>query len=307
MHPGFTMKKDQLDGVMTLLSVARLRSFRAAATELGISPSAVSQIVRALEARAGVALLTRTTRSVGLTEAGRSFLERATPAVDELLAAFDSARSLGGKASGLLRLNIPRAVIPHVIEPILAGFCAAHPDVRIEIHAADHLSRIVDEGFDAGVRLGEFVEADMVTVRLTPPFGFAVFGAPAYFERHGRPRKPEDLRAHTCINYRSGDGSLYRWQFQRKGQPLEIAVQGTVIVNDSALNLNAAVKGLGLAYAAQPLAAEHLRAGRLERVLASFCPDTPGLFLYFPSRLQAMPKLRAFIDYSRKHLKVSAP
>src|SRR5215217_7551233 len=182
MRAGFTMQKDQLDGVMVLLSVARLRSFRAAATELGISPSAVSQIVRALEARAGVALLTRTTRSVGLTEAGRSFLERAAPAVEELLAAFDSARSLGGKASGLLRLTVPRAVIPHVIEPLLPGFCAAHPDVRIEIHAADHLSRIVDEGFDAGVRLGELVEADMVTVRLTPPFGFAVFGAPGYFE-----------------------------------------------------------------------------------------------------------------------------
>lgn len=307
MRSSFTMKRDQLDGVVTLLCVARLRSFRAAAAELGLSPSAVSQIVRGLEARAGVALLTRTTRSVGLTEAGKRFLERAAPAVGELAAAFDSARSLGDKASGLLRLNAPRAVIPFVIEPILEGFCTAYPDVQVEIHAADHMSRIIDEGFDAGVRMGEAVEADMVTVRLTPAFGFGVFGAPSYFERHGRPRKPEDLRAHACINYRSGDGSLYRWQFLKKGQPLEMAVQGSVIVNDPVLNLSAAVKGLGLAYAAEPLAAEHVRQGRLERVLASSCPGTPGFFLYFPSRHQALPKLRVFIDYVRKHLKVSPP
>ncbi|MCE9671769.1 LysR family transcriptional regulator [Myxococcus stipitatus] len=301
------MKRDPLDGVMTLLTVARLRSFRAAATELGVSPSAVSQTVRTLEARAGVALLTRTTRSVGLTEAGQRFIERAAPAIDEVLAAFDSARALGGKARGLLRLTVPRAVIPHVIEPLLPGFCAAYPEVQLEVHAADHLSHIVDEGFDAGIRLGENVEADMVAVRLTPPFGFAVFGAPAYFERRGRPRKPEDLRSHTCINYRGADGSLYRWQFSRKGQALDLAVQGSVIVNDSALNLSAAVKGLGLAYAAEPLAAGYVRQGQLERVLASYCPGTPGLFLYFPSRLQALPKLRAFIDYAREHLEPPEP
>lgn len=177
MRSRFTMTHDLLDGVVAVLRVAERRSFRAAAEELGISPSAISQIVRTVEARAGAPLLARTTRSVGLTEAGRRFIERAAPALSEIGAAFDAANAAGGRAEGLLRLTMPRAVVPHVIEPLLEGFCEAHPDVQLEIHAEDQMTQIVDEGFDAGIRLGELVEADMVSVHLTPSFAFAVVGS----------------------------------------------------------------------------------------------------------------------------------
>ncbi|OWJ65966.1 LysR family transcriptional regulator [Inquilinus limosus] len=298
MKKPFTIERDQLDGVIAVLRVAERRSFRAAAAELGVSPSAISQTIRGLEARLGVALLTRTTRRVGLTEAGQRFLDRARPAVAEILAAFDAAQSLGEAVTGLLRLNMPRALVPFLAEPILAQFGAAHPALQIEIFAEDGLANIVAEGFDAGIRLGELLEADMVAVRLTPPFQFAVVGSPAYFARHGRPQRPEDLHRHACIGTRqSPQGPIYRWEFVEGSRAFDIAVAGPVIVNSGGLNLMAAAMGLGLAYTAAPAAQDQVAAGALEPVLQDFCPGTPGLFLYYPSRAQALPKLRAFIEF----------
>jgi len=298
MKNAFTIHRDQLDGVIALLRVAERRSFRAAAAELGVSPSAISQTIRGLEARLGVALLTRTTRKVGLTEAGQRFIERARPAVAEIQGAFEAARSLGEEVTGLLRLTMPRTLVPFLAEPVLTGFRAAHPALQIEIFAEDGLSNIIADGFDAGIRLGELLEADMVAVRLTPPFQFSVVGSPAYFARHGRPQRPEDLHRHACIGTRqTPQGPIYRWEFVEGNRAFNMAVAGPVIVNSGGLNLMAAEMGIGLAYTAAPVAQEQIADGTLEPVLEEFCAGTPGLFLYYPSRAQALPKLRAFVQF----------
>lgn len=297
------MQRGDLDGLVALLTVAEKRSFTAAAAALGVTPSAVSQSVRALEQRAGVALLARTTRDVAPTEAGRRFLERARPAVDDILDAFREAASLGDRPSGLLRLNVPRVALPSLIEPILAEFCARYPEVQIEIHVDDRLANIVTEGFDAGIRIGELVEADMVAVPLSAPFKLAVVGSPDYFARHGRPQRPEELKQHACINFRQSDRSLYRWEFEEGGREFALAVDGPVIANEANVMISAAVMGLGLAYLLDPVAEPLCRRGLLERALEPFCPQTPGFFLYFPSRHQVLPKLRAFIDFARTRLR----
>jgi DNA-binding transcriptional LysR family regulator len=206
--------------------------------------------------------------------------------------------------TGLLRINAPRGVLRFVIEPMLAEFCAAHPHLQVEIFAEDALIDIVDEGFDAGIRIGETLNADMVAVRLTQPFDWVVVGSPDYIERFGRPKRPEDLKQHRCIRYRlASRGGIYRWEFEDGNRALEVSVDGPVIVNDTALNILAAVKGMGLAYTAAPLVQEHLASGELVRVLDKFVPRSPGLFLYYPSRAQTLPKLRAFAEFAKRRLK----
>lgn len=287
-----------LDGVAAFLRVAAHRNFRAAAADLGVSPSAVSQAIRALEARVGVALVARSTRSVGLTEAGRRFLELAGPAMHDLHEAFEAARSLGERPSGLLRLTVPRSVAAPVIRPILPGFCAACPDVQIEIVADSGFADVIRDGFDAGIRVGELVHPDMIGVRLTSPFRYCVAGAPGYFEKHGRPERPADLSAHRAIQYRQqSSGRIYRWEFTEDGHEFEVDMTGPLIVNDEALMLSLALDGLGLAYLAEPLVRDHVAQGRMETVLQAYCPESPGLFLYYPSRAQSLPKLKAFVDY----------
>ena len=189
MKQNFTVRQGALDGVEAFLSVAQHRSFRRAAAELGVTPSAISQAVRALETRVGAALFIRTTRSVGLTEAGERFLSRAKPAFEELVAASEVARELGQRPAGLLRLSVPRAVVPILLEPLIASFCRAYPEVEVEIAASEELVDLAAEGFDAGIRLGQFIAADMVAVRLTPPFPFVVVGSPDYFARRSRPER----------------------------------------------------------------------------------------------------------------------
>src|SRR5712672_864486 len=190
MKQNFTVRQGALDGVEAFLNVAQHRSFRRAAAELGVTPSAISQTVRALEARIGAALFIRTTRSVGLTEAGEQFLARAKPAFEELVAASEIARDLGQRPSGLLRLTVPRAVVPILLEPLIASFCKAYPEVEVEIAASEQLVDLAAGGFDAGVRMGQFIAADMVGVRLTPPFRFIIVGSPAYLARGDRPERP---------------------------------------------------------------------------------------------------------------------
>jgi DNA-binding transcriptional LysR family regulator len=302
MKQEYIIARNQLDGVEAFLRVAERRSFRAAADDLGLSPSAISQTIRALEARVGVPLLTRTTRSVGLTEAGERFLEHAMPAFAGLTAAFEAARSFGERPAGLLRLNVPRAAIPFLIEPVIEGFSSAFPDVEVEICGEDELIDLVERGFDAGIRMGDYLEADMIGIRLTPPFRLVVAGAPEYFAKHGRPQMPADLRNHRCIRARAPTtGAIFRWHFDVAGQPVEIAVQGPLIVNDLDVSKAAALRGVGLAYLAEPLIAEHLAAGRLELALEDHAAWSPGAYLYYPSRTQMLPKLRAFIDFVREH------
>src|SRR5579872_6047602 len=194
MKQNFTMRQGALDGVEAFLGVAQHRSFRRAAAELGVTPSAISQAIRTLEARIGAALFIRTTRSVGLTEAGERFLSRAKPAFEELVAASEVARELGQRPAGLLRLAVPRAAVPILLEPLIASFCQAYPEVEVEIAASEKLIDLAAGGFDAGVRLGQFIAADMIAVRMTKPFRYVVLGSPAYLDRNGRPERPDDLR-----------------------------------------------------------------------------------------------------------------
>jgi DNA-binding transcriptional LysR family regulator len=297
MKQNFTVRRGALDGVEAFLRVAQHRSFRRAAAELGVTPSAISQAVRALEARVGAALFTRTTRSVGLTEAGERFLSRAKPAFEELVAAVEAARELGQRPAGRLRLSVPRAVVPILLQPLVASFCEAYPQVEVEIAASEELTDLAAEGFDAGIRLGQFIAADMVAVRLTQPFRFVIVGSPAYLARGGRPEQPEDLRSHACLRLRRSGGALALWSLNDNGRAVEVAVSGPLIANDLPALLGAALEGMGLAQVPEPVAAEPLAAGRLVRVLEPFSPMTPGVFLYHPGRHQMMPKLRAFIDH----------
>jgi DNA-binding transcriptional LysR family regulator len=301
MKQNFTVRHGALDGVEAFLSVAQHRSFRRAAAELGVTPSAISQSVRALEARVGAALFTRTTRSVGLTEAGEKFLSRAKPAFEELVAAGEVARELGQRPAGLLRLSVPRAVVPILLEPLIASFCQAYPEVEVEVAASEELVDLAAEGFDAGIRLGQYIAADMVAVRLTPPFRFVVVGSPAYLTRNGPLERPEDLRHHACLRLRRSSGALALWPLNDHGRAIEVAVSGPLIANDFPTLLGAALEGVGLAQVPQPIAAEAVAAGRLVHVLEPFAPMTPGVFLYHPGRRQMMPKLRAFIDHVKSH------
>ena len=301
MKQDYTIPRGALDGVEAFVRVAERRSFRQAAADLDVTPSAVSQAVRALEARMGVVLFTRTTRSVGLTEAGQRFLERARPAFEEIVAAGNAARGLGAKPSGLLRLAVPRAVVPIVLQPVLASFSGAHPEVVVEVVASEELVDLAKNGFDAGIRMGEFIAADMVAVRLTPPLRLIVVGSPDYFARRGRPRTPADLEHHACVRTRRSNGAVANWRMRGTGEPLELTVSGPLIVNDVPTMLAAALGGVGLAQVPEPTALEYLSSRRLEEVLADHAPSSPGLFLYFPDRSQVMPKLRVFIDHVKAY------
>jgi DNA-binding transcriptional LysR family regulator len=299
MKQSFTVRQGALDGVEAFLSVAQHRSFRKAAAELGVTPSAISQAIRTLEARVGAALFHRTTRSVGLTEAGERFLSRAKPAFAELVAASEVARNLGQRPSGLLRLAVPRAVVPILLEPMIASFCQAYPEVEVEIVASANLLDIVAEGFDAGVRLGEFIAADMITVRLTQPFQLVVVCSPDYLRQRGYPERIDDLRQHACLRTRRTDGSIAPWSFLVAKKPVETIVSGPLIASEFLTLLGAAIQDLGLAQVPAPVAASAMKAGKLVPVLAPFAPTTPGVFLFYPNR-QMMPKLRAFIDHVKK-------
>ena len=297
MKQNFTVRQGALDGVEAFLSVAEHRSFRKAAAQLGVTPSAISQAIRTLEARVGAALFIRTTRSVGLTEAGDRFLSRAKPAFEELVAASEVARELGQRPAGLLRLAVPRAVVPIVLEPLIASFCEAYPEVEVEIAASEETVDLATGGFDAGVRMGQFIAADMVAVRLTPPFRFVILGSPAYLARNGKPECPGDLRQHACLRLRRSNGAIALWSLNDNGHAIEIAVSGRLIANDFPTMLGAAAEGVGLAQVPAPIAAGLVKAGKLVQVLAPFAPMGPGVFLYYPGHRQLMPKLRAFIDH----------
>src|SRR3954465_14244364 len=302
MKQNFTVRKGALDGVEASLSVARHRSFRKAAAELGVTPSAISQAVRTLEARVGVALFIRTTRSVGLTEAGQRFVDRAAPAFDELVSAGEVARALGQRPTGLLRIAVPPAVIPVVLEPLIASFCQAYPDIELEIAASNEMVELAAGGFDAGIRLGQFIAPDMVVVPLSAPFPFVVVGNPDYLRSRKRPARIADLRNHACLRIRRANGALAPWAFVENGERVETVVSGPLIAHDYPTLLGAAIRGVGLAQVPGPIAREAVADGRLRASLTRFAVTTPGVFLYHPGRRQVLPKLRAFIDHLKRVL-----
>jgi DNA-binding transcriptional LysR family regulator len=297
MKQNFTVRQGALDGVEAFLKVAQYRNFRRAAAALGVTPSAISQAVKMLEARVGAALLVRTTRSVGLTEAGQRFLEGAAPAFDQLVAAGAAARDLGQRPAGLLRLSVPRAVVPLVLEPVMTSFCQAYPEIELEIAASDEMVDLATGGFDAGIRMGQFIAPDMVVVRLTPPFPFVVVGGPDYLRSRQLPERIDDLRNHACLRIRRSNGSIAPWSFVDGGKTVEAIVSGPLIAHDYPTLLGAAIRGAGLAQVPGPICTAPIADGRLQGVLASFAVTTPGVFLYHSGRRQVLPKLRAFIEH----------
>src|SRR6266540_4170252 len=295
------MKTAPFPQLQAFLAVARLRSFSSAARELGVSRSAVSYSVRQLEDQLRVVLLTRTTRSVSLTDAGRRLLETAGPGVGQALAGLANAAAQPGEAVGRLRLSAPRMAVAFVINPVLPAFRARHPRVEVEVDIEDRFVDIVAEGYDAGVRLSEAIERDMVQVRLTDAFRFVVVGAPSYLERHGTPERPQDLLRHECITFRAQTtGTLYAWELERGRKTWRVPVRGGVVTNDSQVMLSLVESGLGLTYAFEPVVREQLRTGRLKVVLEAYAPTVPGFFLYFPSRAQRSPPLRLFIEAAKE-------
>lgn len=288
--------------LQSFLAVARAKSFSGGARELGVSRAAVSQGVRQLEESLGVVLLARTTRSVSLTAAGQRLLELAGPALAQTRSALEEVAAKPGEVVGRVRLTVPRSAFSFVIEPALPAFRARHPRIQLELVFEDRRVDIVGEGYDAGVRLSEYVERDMVSVRLTDAFRFVVVGAPSYLEEHGAPQRPEDLLHHECLTFRSDTtGSLYAWELERGRRTWRIPVRGSVTTNEGLFCATWAEQGLGLAYVFEPLVAESLRAGRLRRVLEPYAVTVPGFFLFYPSRSQRSEALRLFIDTVREH------
>jgi DNA-binding transcriptional LysR family regulator len=290
-----------LPHLQSFLVVARRQSFSIAARELGVSRSAVSQAVRHLEEHLRVVLLARTTRSVALTDAGRRLVDGAGPSLAQVAAALAEVSAQPGETVGRVRLSVPRAAVPFVIDPVLPTFRARHPRVEVEVVIEDRFVDVVAEGYDAGVRLSEAIERDMVQVRLTDAFRFVVVGSPGYLARHGTPERPEDLLRHECITFRSQTtGALYAWELERGRRNWRVPVRGGVVSSDGRLNASLAEQGLGLAYALEPMVLEQLRARRLKVVLERYAPTVPGFFLYFPSVARRSAPLRLFVEAAKE-------
>jgi DNA-binding transcriptional LysR family regulator len=291
------MKRTDLPSLVILSAIAEQRSFRAAARKLGMSVSAVSQAITGLEESLGVRLLARTTRSVAPTAAGERLLGQLQPALASIEEALEQASASQADIAGRLRFSAPRTAVQHVLLPLALRFMRRYPAVSVEILAQDAFTDIVASGFDAGIRFGESLQQDMIAVPLGGPLRFAIVGAPGYLDGRRRPELPADLHDHDCIQRRFTDGSLYRWELERDGKAVELAVTGNLIVNDDALMLDAALAGQGLALLIEGLAAEALAQGRLVRLMEDWCPAFPGLFLYYPSRRLMRPALRTFVDF----------
>ena len=285
-----------LTDLQTFAVVARLRSFRGAAVELGVSPSAISHTLRGLEERLGVRLLNRTTRSVAPTVAGDSLLARLSPALLDIQTARDEVNTFRDSPMATLRINAPRAAAELVLAPLVTRFLTLHPGMKLELVTDDTLVDIVAAGFDAGVRFGESLQQDMVAIPLGGPQRFIVVASPAYVAAHGAPLHPRDMQQHRCIGIRFPSGVRYRWEFAKGAEKLEVDVDGALCVSDMGLMVRAAEDGLGLAYVYAQYAEAGLASGRLCQVLDHWCPEIAGFFLYYPSRKRVPAGLKAFID-----------
>ncbi|WIM09210.1 LysR family transcriptional regulator [Enhydrobacter sp.] len=294
------MPRGNLNDLLAFLAVARERSFTRAAAKLGVSQSALSHTVRALEARLGVRLLTRTTRSVSPTEAGDRLLQKLGPRFDEIEAELEALSELREKPAGTFRITATDYAADRLLLPRLARLLHEYPDIKVEIVIDYGLTDIVAERYDAGVRHGEQVAKDMIAVRIGPHMRMAVVGSPSYFETRPIPEKPQDLVAHNCINLRlPTHGGLYAWEFEKGDHELRVRVDGQLVCSGAMQMLNAALAGLGLAYIPEDLAEPHLAAGRLKRVLGDWCPPFAGYHLYYPSRRQSSAAFALLVDALR--------
>jgi DNA-binding transcriptional LysR family regulator len=295
------MKLKQLDGLVAFWKVAEHRGFTAAAAELEVSPSALSQAIRQLETRLNTQLLHRTTRSVSVTEAGELYLTRIAPALGQVLEAGEELNVLQGRPAGLLRINAARISTAMVLQPMIAGFLRENPHVQLELTINEGFVDIVEHGFDAGIRMGESVQRDMIAVPLGGPIAVAVVASPEYLRRFPAPRDPDEIARHNCVRFRfEGTGAIHKWEFQVGDKLVEYEVPGNFTSNDTVFSLEAALEGIGLAYTFEQLAMPHLRAKRLKRVLTNFSPTFPGFYLYYPSIRNQSTKLKALIEYARR-------
>src|SRR6201986_2638431 len=292
------MRIDPSD-LATFLAIARHRSFRAAATELGVSASALSHALRNIEERLDLRLINRTTRSVALTEAGERLFARVSPAFRDIDDALEDLNSFRGKPAGTLRFNAARQSTQLVLLPIVTRFLKSYPEVNVEIVVNDALVDTVAAGFDAGVRFGETIAADMIAVPIGPRHRFAVVGAPAYFKAHKPPATPHDLQGLPCLRYRFSSGVLYRWEFERGGIEVDLDVEGPLTLNDQDLMVDAALDGSGLAVEVEAHLEDLIARRKRCPVITGGCPAVPGCFLYYPSRRQLPAALRAFVDFAR--------
>jgi DNA-binding transcriptional LysR family regulator len=296
-------------GLFELNAVAAIsahRSFRAAATELGISPSALSHAVAALEKRLGVRLINRTTRSVSLSEAGERFLSRISPALREIAGALEDVNEFRDTPAGTLRINLKERAAYQILRPVVAKFLRRYPDMNVEMIMEGRHIDIVAEGFDAGIRLAEAVPQDMVAVACGPDSRFIVVGAPGYFAQASLPKSPSDLLRHECIRRRMPGGRLYHWEFEKRGEEIAVDVPGRLTLDHDGLMVEAAVEGLGLAFISEFWVSEHLAAGTLRAVLEDWTPPFPGLRLYYPRHRHMTAGLRAFIELLRQEGRPSA-
>jgi DNA-binding transcriptional LysR family regulator len=293
------MATDDLSALSMFLTVAEERSFTKAAKRLGITPSAVSHAMRDLEEEIGVRLLSRTTRSVAPTVPGEHLLNRVQPAFTEIREALGQVSGSRNKPAGRVRLLAPRLAVKTVLAPTIGGFVRDYPDITLEVTTDDSRMDIVAGGFDAGIHFGEYIEKDMIAIRVSQDQRPAIVGSPAYFESHAKPRSPRDLIRHRCINFRHGSAGVYRWQFEKGRKSLSVAVNGPLIVDDLELVISAALDGVGLAYMSEEHGAEHLASGALVKVLEDWCQSYPGFFLYYPSRRNQPAALAALINTLR--------
>jgi DNA-binding transcriptional LysR family regulator len=284
------------------VAVGEQLSFSRAASVLGVSPSALSQLVRGFEERVGVRLLNRTTRSVALTEAGETLFQRVRPAVGELGAAIGQVRRTRERPSGTVKVHAFRSAAEAYLDPILADFAARYPDVVLDITLDDEVIDVVAGGFDAALRIGEVIERDMIAVRLGPDIKQIAVAAPDYLAQHGKPEHPRDLVNHRCIRWRwSGHTTPYAWEFFEKGSWFSVTVDGPLIVNDKEMALRATLQGIGIGFPVEYAVTEHIAAGRLVPLLQEWSAPFPGMFLCYPQQRQMAPALRAFIDAVRDH------
>ncbi len=293
------MAGSPLSAVVAFVRVAHHASFTRAAAELGVSPSALSQTVRALEAQLGVRLLARTTRRVGLTEPGERFLQQVAPGLLQIDAAFRDMDFLRDRPAGRLRVTLPRIAADLLVTPHLPAFVARYPEVQVELSIDPALTDLVGAGFDAGIRLGECLARDMVARPLGPPLRQAIVATPDYFRRHAPPPTPQALVGHACIRHRGSNGRLWPWEFTRDGRDFSVEVAGTLVVNDTAVGLQMVRAGLGMAQVFETMVADEIAAGTLVQVLQDWQLPFPGFHLYYPAREHLAPKLRVFVEHLR--------
>ncbi len=293
------MDRSDLSVLAAFLAVAEERSFTKAGKRLGVSPSAMSHAISGLEEEVGVRLLSRTTRSVAPTEAGERLLARLRPGLADIQEAIDQISELRDKPAGRVRLLVPHLAGSTVLGPKLAKFTHDYPDVILDITADDSRLDIVAGGFDAGIHFGEYIQKDMIAVRVSQDHRAAIVASPSYFKSHPKPKTPHDLLKHRCINFRHGSAGLYRWEFDKGKKSLSVAVNGPLIVDDVETLVRAAIDGVGIAFVSDERVASQLERGELIRVLEDWCQPFPGFFLYYPSRRQQPAALTALISALR--------